>query len=133
MSNNIKPEELAEVVNKYLTNYAENIEENVKKTTDSLTKQAVQELKAKSPKSNHGRKKSYYKGWAKQTSQKNKNKYVIKIHNKTNYQLTHLLEFGHTTRDGGRTKAIPHIRPIEKKYNELYEKTIITTIQRRAR
>lgn len=50
-----------------------------------------------------------------------KNKYVVKIHNKTNYQLTHLLEFGHATKNGSRTKAQPHIRPIEEEYSEKFE------------
>ena len=30
------------------------------------------------------------------------------------YRLTHLLEYGHKTRSGTRTKAQPHIKPVEE-------------------
>lgn len=133
MSKTIKPESLTETIKKYLSEYEEDIEEGVKDTTDKLTQEAVDELKDTSPKGHGGRKIPYFKGWTKQKGKENKGRYTVKIHNRTNYQLTHLLEFGHATRNGGRTRAIPHIRPVEEKYNKLYEKRITTVIRRRSK
>lgn len=133
MSKNTKPEDLQKVLNEYLQDYVEDIQEDVEETTDTLTKEAIKELKQTSPKGKGTREKPYHKGWTKQKNKKNKGRYTVKIHNKTNYQLTHLLEFGHVTRNGGRTKEIPHIRPLEEKYNKLYEKNITTVIKRRSK
>lgn len=131
MSKTIKSEKLSEEIIKTLTDYIEDIEEVVIDTTNTLTKEAVNELKRTSPKGKESRKTQYYKGWTYQKGKENKGKYTIKIHNKTNYQLTHLLEFGHITRNGTRTKENPHIRPLEKKYNEFYEQKLTTAIKRR--
>ena len=133
MSKSIKTEDLQEVLNEYLEDYVENIQEGVKETTDTLTKEAVQEIKQTSPRGKGTRDKPYYKGWKQQKGKENKGRYTVKIHNATNYQLTHLLEFGHATRNGGRTKAIPHIRPLEDKYSKLYEQKIATVIKRRSK
>jgi len=133
MSKSIKPEDLQKVLSEYLEEYVENIQEDVKETTDAITKEAVQELKDTSPKGEGTREKPYNKGRKKQKGKENKGRYTIKIHNATNYQLTHLLEFGHATRNGGRTREKPHIRPIEDKYNKLHEKRLTTVIKRRSR
>ena len=92
MSNSIKPEELQEVLKDYLENYVEDITEGVEDTTDTLTKEAVKELKETSPRGKGTREKPYHKGWTKQKGKENRGRYTVKIHNKTNYQLTHLLE-----------------------------------------
>ena len=133
MFKNVKIEELESTLREYINEYKENIQEDVKETTDAIVKEAVNELKETSPKGKGTRKNPYYKGWTKQAGKENKGRYTAKIHNKTNYQLTHLLEFGHATRNGKRTKAIPHVRPVEEKYNKLYEKKLTTVIKRRAK
>ena len=130
MPKKVEVDELQKVLMEYLEDYEEDIFDGVKEVTDSLTKDAVNDLKQESPKSTG----DYARGWTKQSKKQNKNqKYTVKIHNKTNYQLTHLLEFGHAKRNGGIIKAIPHIRPIEEKYKKLYEEQITTTIRRRSK
>lgn len=130
MSNTIKPETLQKELSKYLQQYADNIQEDVKNVTDDISKEAVKEIQVNSPK---GSREKYAKGWTKQKGKVSKGKYNIKIHNKTDYQLTHLLEFGHATRNGKRTIAQPHIRPVEEKYNKVYEEKITTAIRRRSK
>lgn len=128
MSKKIDTSQLNKELMDYLDNYVEDISEGVKKTTDSITKEVVNELKNKSPKLTG----DYAKGWTKQTNRQNKSqKYTVKVHNKTNYQLTHLLEFGHIKRNGtGRVPAREHIRPIEDEYKKKYEQEITTVIRR---
>lgn len=130
MSNAIKPDELRKALTDYLENYVEDIEEDVKDTVTEVAKEAKQELIQTSPRSGIARDTKYYKGWAIRNSGRTRNKhyYGKTVWNKTNYQLTHLLEFGHATRNGGRTNPQPHIRPVEEKYGtkfaDLLEKKI---------
>lgn len=117
MSKAINPEELQKAISDYLENYREDIQEDVEEVTDKVTKEARDELKQTSPRGKGSRKNPYHKGWAVKLQKKGKLQYHKVVWNKTNYQLTHLLEFGHATRNGGRTRAISHIRPVEEKYN----------------
>lgn len=126
----IKPDELQKVVMDYLQNYKEDIDEDVIETVDVITKKARDELKQTSPRGKGTRANPYHKGWAIKLSKKRTGAYHRVIWNKTNYQLTHLLEFSHVTRNGGRTKAIPHIRPIEQKYNVEFVDTLEKKIRR---
>lgn len=119
----VKPAELGTAISKYLSEYREDIQEDVVETTSIITKQAIEELKVTSPKRKTGseRGKPYYKGWAEKVQNKGKYKYSKVIWNKTNYQLTHLLEFGHRKRNGmGWVNAQPHIQPVEETYKEKF-------------
>ena len=121
MSKAIDVNLLSKEITKALENYKDDIYAEVEEVANKVGKEAVNELKQTSPK---GARKEYCKGWRLKKDKRGKNLYTIKIHNKTDYQLTHLLEFGHATKNGGRTKAQPHIRPVEKKYSEEFGKEL---------
>ena len=133
MSKTIDASELQKAVMDYLEDYKEDIDEDVIEVVDEVTKQAKDELKQTSPRGKGPRANPYYRGWAVKLSKKRTGVYHKVIWNKTNYQLTHLLEFGHATRNGGRTRAIPHIRPVEEKYNVEFVDKLEKKIRRSSR
>ena len=131
MSKAINPEDLQKTLKDYLENYVEDIEDDVEDTADTTIKEAKKELVQTSPRSGVARGTKYYKGWAvKNGGRTRKGRYYSKVlWNKTNYQLTHLLENGHHTRDGtGWVEAQPHIEKVQEKYGakfvDLLEKKI---------
>lgn len=138
MSKTVSAEQFAKKITEYLNEYHEDINEEVKSTAKTIANEVKAELQRISPVSNedvilkggtvHPRG-QYAKGWA-ISSQTAKNVHSRKVWNKTDYQLTHLLEFGHATRNGGKTKAIPHVRPTEKKYLEKFEKELEKEIKK---
>ena len=126
----VKPSEINKALMEYLTDYTEDIQEEVETSVTEIAKEARDELRGLNKPLLTGK---YRQGWAIKLNKKSKSSYHKIVWNKTNYQLTHLLEFGHAKRNGGRTSAIPHIRPVEDKYKELYEKRITTVIRRRSK
>lgn len=95
--------ELLDEVNK-------DIEKSAKTNIQMVAKESVQKLKNTSPEKSG----SYAKGWG---TKKNGEMDVI-VHNRTDYQLTHLLENGHVIRNKkgtyGRTNGTKHIAPVEE-------------------
>ena len=118
MSKAIDVNLLNKELTKYLEGYKEDIENVVMEKADNVGKEAVQELNKTSP---QGARKEYCKGWRLKKGKVDKNKYTIKVHNKTDYQLTHLLEFGHATANGKYTTPQPHIRIVEREYGKKFE------------
>jgi hypothetical protein len=92
-----------------LQRYGKLLDEQVQEEAKKASQELVAELKQSSPK-RKGKGGKYAKGWR---LKKQGNSYIV--HNATDYQLTHLLEKGHALRNGGRTRAFPHIRPAENK------------------
>ena len=105
---------------KILTEYSKEIEVGVSLAKDDVSNRTAKNLKNTSPKGPTG---NYAKGWT--VSNINGKKVV---HNKTDYQLTHLLEYGHVKVNGGRVEAKPHIRPAEeeaiKEFNDAIKKVL---------
>ena len=121
----ITPNDLSKEIQKYLQEYKEEIDEDVQDETDKAIASAKTELRSISPK-NTG---NYASGWAVK-SKKYSNGYYKVIWNRKAYQLTHLLESGHATRNGGRTKAQPHIRPTEEKYRTRFTESLERRIKK---
>lgn len=112
-------------IEKAIKDYTADVEKGISSVIEKDVAAAVQELKANSPK----RSGEYAKGWA---SQKEGRIGEIKmtIYNKDRPQLTHLLEFGHAKRNGGRVAAIPHIKSVEQRLNEQIVNDIENVIKR---
>lgn len=86
------------------------VRESAIRNIDRVSKEAVQKLKNSSPVKTG----SYARGWA----VKKEGEMDAIVHNRTDYQLTHLLENGHVIRNKkgtyGRTSGIKHIAPVEE-------------------
>lgn len=123
MSRTVKADKLADAVNEILKAYGDHVTAGMKEAVKKIADEAKRETRNASPK----RTGKYRKGWAvKDTSTRLSAEAIV--HNRTSYQLTHLLEKGHALRRGGRTighvKAFPHIGPAEERAVKNFEKAV---------
>lgn len=109
--NKIRLDQLANSINKELLNYSKVTNEEIQEIIEDVTQSTKEEIISTSPE-DRGK---YAKSWSVKEIKSTSTGKTLVIHNKKHYQLTHLLEFGHATRDGGRTEAFPHISPAEEK------------------
>lgn len=125
MSETVDIDGLSDAISDALRQYSDAIIDGVKKAEDVTAKECKSNLEADSPVGATGK---YKNGW-KVTVTKNTplEKHTV-IHNKE-YRLTHLLEDGHATRNGGRTRAFPHIKKNEEKANAAFEKRVEEVLQ----
>ena len=115
----VKPEQLGEAIRGQLETYSaeitKNINENVKEVADTTAETLK---KGGAYKERTGK---YTPDWSvtarKAVSTTQGEQYSV--HNRKHYQLTHLLEKGHVTRNGSRTRAFEHILPAEQAAEEL--------------
>lgn len=127
MAKNIQANELANTVTEWLTQYNEEVTEAAKEAVDELAQGVMNEIK------NHitWQDKKYSNSFALKTSFEDKrnkrNTWYVKS---PHYRLTHLLEFGHATRNGGRTKAYPHVKYGDQYLYDNYERVLKEKIEK---
>lgn len=105
-----------------LNEYSYEVQEGIETTAQKIANLAVADLKATTG-TYKVRTGKYNKGWRVNTK-KGRGEINCTVWNATDWQLTHLLENGHTTRNGGRTRAFVHIKPVEDKYVNEYTKDV---------
>lgn len=111
------PNDLAKEIAKAMSEYSAEIEDKIDGIAKDVVNEAVTELKATSPK-RYGK---YARNWR---SKKNAKASYVVYNAAPTYRLTHLLEKSHILRNGGRSRSFKHIKPVEEKVNEQFEKRI---------
>lgn len=120
-----KIEGVAKEIMEQLEYYVDEVKEKVETAKNETAKQIKGDIEKDSPE----KRPSYKKGWRiKRTSKR------LIVHNKTDYQLTHLLEYGHILKNKGRnvgeTGTHPHIRPAEQRGVKDYLSKIRKAVQK---
>lgn len=108
MAETIELSSFSSEMQKILNEFGEEVQIVADEEVVSVTKEAVKKIKAESPK-NRG---EYSKGWK---MKKTDTRFGVEttIYNSTHGWLVHLLEHGHAKVNGGRTKAEPHVKPVQ--------------------
>ena len=125
MSRTITVDELADVINEGLKEYADLATEEVKGAVKKSAKAVKDQINGSAP-VRTGR---YAKSWKVKTTAESANGLEQTVYSSTRYMLSHLLEKGHAKRGGGRVRAIPHIAPAEEMGIEMLEGLIEKALQ----
>ena len=127
MSRNVSIEEMADVIMEDLQEYADAAAMDVKAAVRKSANTVKKQIGENAPVGKTGR---YAKSWRVKTTEENSQKLVQTVHSPKRYMLAHLLEKGHAKRNGGRTRAFPHIAPAEQAGIEQLESLIRRALQK---
>ena len=90
-----------------LVQYAYEVRDKTDSATIRVARNCLAQIRRNSPKLTG----SYRKGWRLRTDKKRLSITGL-IYNATDWQLIHLLEYGHQKADGGRVEGQPHVEPV---------------------
>ena len=122
---NIKIDDLASAITKELTEYSQEVTDGIKREIKAVAKECKTEIQQNSPVDTG----SYRKGWQVKTAYESSSDIRVVIRNRTDYQLTHLLEYGHAKVNGGRVNGKPHIRPAEEHAEQKFMKKVKVVVK----
>lgn len=107
---NASIDDLASVIAEDLREYADLTSDEMKKAVGEAGKFVADQIKQTAPKDT-GR---YARSWKSKVTQESATTIQVTVFSGSQYRLTHLLENGHATRNGGRVAAQPHIAPAQE-------------------
>mgnify|MGYP005773440541 CR=1 FL=1 len=122
----VTAQEWAAALFEELMEYNQEVTDGIKKSARDVAKECKNEIQRNSPELTG----SYRKGWRNTVVFENANDIRIEVHNKTDYQLTHLLEDGHAKANGGRVEGKPHIGPAERHAEEKLLKKVKVVVRK---
>lgn len=98
---------LADAIAKELAAYNQEVTDGMKDAVKEAAQECTKQIKQNSPVLTG----SYRKGWTDKVMYDGREDIRITVYNRTDYQLTHLLEHGHAKINGGRVAGKAHIGP----------------------
>lgn len=122
----IRVDQLADTIMQGLTEYADLATEDMKAAVKKVGTETRKEVQAGAPVKTG----AYQKSWTVKTTKESSNAMEVVVHSRNRYQLAHLLEFGHAKRNGGRTRAFPHLAPAEQHAADNLEKEIRKALEK---
>lgn len=98
---------LADAIAKELAAYNQEVTDGMKDAVKEAAQECTKQIKQNSPVLTG----SYRKGWTDKVMYDGREDIRVTVYNRTDYQLTHLLEHGHAKVKGGRVAGKAHIGP----------------------
>lgn len=112
----MKPEDLAKEINKVLADYSDEVIDKTKETVEKVANETNEVIKSHITFNDRGGKYARHCKISKSFNSRTNVRYTW--HVVKDYPLTHLLEYGHALKNGGRARAFPHVRFGEEYVNE---------------
>ena len=119
-ANRCRIDQMAHVIMEGLQEYADLATEDMKAAVKKAGNSAKKDIQSNAPEKTG----AYQKSWAVKTVRENASAMEVVVYSRNRYQLAHLLEFGHALRQGGRTRAFPHIAPAEERAAEMLAREV---------
>ena len=121
MGKTVSIDGLADAVMEELTEYNKLAGETMKKAVTKAGQTVRKEIQSGAP----VRTGKYAKSWTAKKTRESSTRLEVTVYSPSRYMLAHLLEHGHAKRNGGRTRAFPHIAPAEEAGEKQLEADII--------
>lgn len=121
MGKTVSIDSLADAVMEELNEYNKLAEETMKKAVTKAGQTVRKEIQAGAP----AKSGKYAKSWRTKKTKESSRALEVTVYSPSRYMLAHLLEHGHAKRNGGRTRAFPHIGQAEETGEKQLEQDII--------